>query len=267
MHSPSNQSTALRGGGGMNKPQQQQQQRDIEDNTTSTQSSSSTASKRKDHRRWARRTVDWMQSIPVSPTLQQKLARLTSQHENNHNKQHLPITTNNEKKTKKKTETLYWITGLDKVVFENQSVAEAVKVAGYKPLPYLCYMLSGMVCDVFMLLFDFVLHFGLHWQDATVCWLIGFAVSIIPRHTALKIMCFGNYVGGYYASLGRMYFGMSFTIALSTVFNYIMTKWMGVAHYVAWLATLIWTGVVNYFILKKLWTFGVDERKISQSNK
>jgi len=29
-----------------------------------------------------------------------------------------------------------------------------------------------------------------------------------------------------------------------------------VPHYVAWVLTLLWTGVVNYFILKRLWSFG-----------
>jgi hypothetical protein len=35
-----------------------------------------------------------------------------------------------------------------------------------------------------------------------------------------------------------------------------MTKYLTLPHIVAWIITLLWTGIVNYFILKKLWTFG-----------
>ena len=37
-----------------------------------------------------------------------------------------------------------------------------------------------------------------------------------------------------------------------------------ISHYVAWIITLLWTGVVNYFILKKLWTFG-GKNKVGSS--
>merc|ERR1719416_218964 len=64
------------------------------------------------------------------------------------------------------------------------------------------------------------------------------------------------YVGGYHNSLIRMYGGYSISIILSTIANFIMTEWYAVPHYVAWIFTLLWTGVVNYFMLKKLWSFG-----------
>lgn len=53
-----------------------------------------------------------------------------------------------------------------------------------------------------------------------------------------------------------MYIGYSIIISLSTLFNVIMTKFAGLPHYVAWIVTLLWTGIVNYFILKKIWSFG-----------
>lgn len=52
-----------------------------------------------------------------------------------------------------------------------------------------------------------------------------------------------------------MYIGYSFSIVLSTAFNVVMAG-MGMPHYVAFGFTLLWTGVVNYFILKRLWSFG-----------
>eukprot|EP00566_Odontella_aurita_P024084 CAMPEP_0113585550 /NCGR_PEP_ID=MMETSP0015_2-20120614/33764_1 /TAXON_ID=2838 /ORGANISM="Odontella" /LENGTH=108 /DNA_ID=CAMNT_0000490809 /DNA_START=287 /DNA_END=613 /DNA_ORIENTATION=+ /assembly_acc=CAM_ASM_000160 len=53
-----------------------------------------------------------------------------------------------------------------------------------------------------------------------------------------------------------MYGGYSVIIVLSTTFNFVATSAAGLAHYVAWVVTLLWTGVANYFILKKLWSFG-----------
>ena len=53
-----------------------------------------------------------------------------------------------------------------------------------------------------------------------------------------------------------MYAGYSIIIVISTIFNFLMTRKLQLPHYVAWVITLLWTGIVNYFILKKLWTFG-----------
>jgi putative flippase GtrA len=53
-----------------------------------------------------------------------------------------------------------------------------------------------------------------------------------------------------------MYAGYSIIIVISTIFNIVMTRKLELQHYVAWVITLLWTGIVNYFILKKLWTFG-----------
>ena len=53
-----------------------------------------------------------------------------------------------------------------------------------------------------------------------------------------------------------MYTGYSIIIVISTIFNILMTKVALIDRYVAWVITLLWTGIVNYFILKKLWSFG-----------
>lgn len=53
-----------------------------------------------------------------------------------------------------------------------------------------------------------------------------------------------------------MYGGYSVIMVISTVFNMVMTKSLHFTHYVAWIATLLWTGIVNYFILKHIWSFG-----------
>jgi len=105
------------------------------------------------------------------------------------------------------------------------------------------------MCDLVQLFIDITIHITVGVEDPSVCWVLGFGLSIIARHTSHRYFVFGMYVGGYYHSLCRMYGGYSF--------NIVMTKSYHVPHYVAWVFTLLWTGVVNYFILKKLWSFGV----------
>jgi hypothetical protein len=100
------------------------------------------------------------------------------------------------------------------------------------------------------------LHVTWGIEDASLCWALGFGMSIIFRHTSHRYLVFGDYVGGYAKSLLRMYGGYSIIIVISTMFNIIMTKLAKMNHYAAWIITLLWTGIVNYFILKKIWSFG-----------
>jgi hypothetical protein len=103
---------------------------------------------------------------------------------------------------------------------------------------------------------DVLLHFTFHIEDASTCWAISFSLSVYFRHISHRWLVFGDYVGGYKSSLIRMYGGYSVIIVLSTVFNILMTKMTSISHYAAWILTLLWTGIANYFILKKLWSFG-----------
>ena len=153
------------------------------------------------------------------------------------------------------------INGLDRVLFGRQAAAEVVTILGVHPPRYLCYMVSGFVCDLIQFVVDVFLHLVLKLEDASLCWALGFGISVSFRHTSHRYLVFGDYVGGYWASLGRMYAGYSIIIVLSTIFNIVMTKKAQLPHYVAWVITLLWTGIVNYFILKKLWTFGGKEKK------
>jgi hypothetical protein len=154
------------------------------------------------------------------------------------------------------TEGVPLIAGLDRVLFGTQSAAEAIQIAGLQPPRYLWYMISGAMCDVIQFLMDVLLHFTFGIEDASTCWAISFSLSVYFRHISHRWLVFGDYVGGYKSSLLRMYGGYSVIIVLSTVFNILMTKMASVSHYVAWILTLLWTGIANYFILKKLWSFG-----------
>mmetsp|Transcript_7865 Transcript_7865/g.18186 ORF Transcript_7865/g.18186 Transcript_7865/m.18186 type:complete len:249 (+) Transcript_7865:204-950(+) len=149
------------------------------------------------------------------------------------------------------------IEGLDRVVFGTVSAAEAVSICGgIRPPQYLWYMLSGAICDIVQFVLDCALHFGFGIEDATTCWTLSYTICITCRHTTHRYLVFGNYVGGYCNSLLRMYGGYSVIIVLSALFNYLMSNVARISHYVAYLLTLIWTGVVSFFLLKKLWSFG-----------
>ena len=153
-------------------------------------------------------------------------------------------------------DSVYWIEGLDRVVFGTSSAAEVVRLAGVQPPRYLWYMVSGAMCDVIQLCMDIMLHTTQMIEDASACWAVTFFLSVLFRHSFHRYLVFGDYVGGYKASLMRMYGGYSITIVLSTLFNILMTRVATFSHYVAWILTLLWTGIANYFILKKLWSFG-----------
>ena len=152
---------------------------------------------------------------------------------------------------------LFCIRGLDRVVFGTTAAADCVYVVGIQPPRYLWYMVSGAICDVFQLLVDVTLHNTLFPNNLAACWMTSFVVSIAARHSSHRYLVFGDYVPTYWQSLGRMYTGYSISIVLSTMFNYLITAGVArVSHYVAYAATLAWTGLANYFILKRLWKMG-----------
>ena len=157
------------------------------------------------------------------------------------------------------------ISGLDRVLFGTQPAAEVMTILGFHPPRYLCYMLSGAICDVLQFFVDVFVHLVLLLEDASICWALGFGISVVFRHTTHRYLVFGDYVGGYWASLRRMYAGYSVIIVLSTIFNFVMTRYAKLPHYVAWIITLLWTGIVNYFILKKLWSFGGKPKREDSS--
>jgi hypothetical protein len=177
--------------------------------------------------------VDWLQKQPV-PLL----------------RQHSRVYSSNP------DEAVFLITGLDRVVYGTVAAADSILIAGAKPPRYLWYMLSGACCDVIQFAIDVILHVIFDIQDASMCWALGFGFSIVFRHSFHRYLVFGDYVGGYWASLGRMYAAYSVILVLSTAFNMFMTKVVETSHYTTWILTLLWTGIANYFILKKIWSFG-----------
>mmetsp|Transcript_16068 Transcript_16068/g.40278 ORF Transcript_16068/g.40278 Transcript_16068/m.40278 type:complete len:234 (-) Transcript_16068:405-1106(-) len=162
-------------------------------------------------------------------------------------------------KRRRSGERVVWVSGLNKVLYGTQPAAEVVRVAGIRPPRYLCYMVSGSGCDII----QFVLYVLAYkqFEDASLAWALSFGGSIVFRHTTHRYLVFGDYVGGYWASLRRMYAGYSIIIVLSTIFSYVVTKFFDLPHFVVFILTLLWTGIVNYFILKKLWSFDGTGKK------
>ena len=155
------------------------------------------------------------------------------------------------------------VTGLDRVWLVSpggarptESCATAVQIAGIKPPAYLWYQISGGVCDVL----QFALFYGLKYAgltNASAIWCLGFCLSIPCRHTSHRYLVFGDYVGGYWRSLARLYGGYSVTIVLSTGFNMLMDHLVvGADMLLLWLITMVFSGVANYFVLKRFWSFG-----------
>jgi putative flippase GtrA len=201
-------------------------------------------------------------TVPVTNNLNTYSSKVTRQRKlvDWIQKQRLPkrrssSNTNNTSNTAQQEGVLV-ITGLDRVLYGNQSAAEAIQIAGVQPPRYLWYMLSGSGCDVIQFSMDLLLYYALNIQDASTCWAISFSLSVYFRHISHRWLVFGDYVGGYKASLIRMYGGYSVIIVLSTVFNILVSRMTSIPHYTAWILTLLWTGIANYFILKKLWSFG-----------
>lgn len=142
---------------------------------------------------------------------------------------------------------IYWISGLEHVFLEipGDSCADSVRIMGYKPPRYIWYMISGCICDVIQFLITYVLlHLMLSIHDASLCWMIGFTISIVFRHTMHRYFVFGNYVGGYYNSLYRMYGGYSIIIVLSTIFNKIVSTIFSFSFTIIFVLTILWTGKI-----------------------
>lgn len=160
---------------------------------------------------------------------------------------------------------VYWITGLEYVFLQvpGESCADCVKIVGIKPPRYLWYMISGFLNDIL----QFIVSIGLYntrGLDPSACWFLGFTLSIPCRHVLHRYLVFGNYIGGYYHSLGRMYCAYSIIIVLSTIFNKVINTYIQffqskeVNFIFIFILTLLWTGIVNYFILKKIWTMKMN---------
>jgi putative flippase GtrA len=127
---------------------------------------------------------------------------------------------------------------------------------GFEKVPqYLWFMLSGALCDVVQALIDYCIYllYTMEWERATVCWTASYTLSIIVRHSSHRLLVFGDYEGSYCMSLARTYLTYSSSIMISMITNHLLVAFLELTHQQAWIITMIWTGVYNYFMLRASW--------------
>ena len=90
--------------------------------------------------------------------------------------------------------------------------------------------------------------------NTTIGWFIGSILSIPFRHILHRYIVFGDYIGGYYKSLVRMYIVFSVVSILSTAFHGIVSTIFPSLHYtIVFIITINATGISNFVLLKKVW--------------
>ena len=129
------------------------------------------------------------------------------------------------------------------------------RLFGYRIPQYFWFLISGAFCDIIQALLDYLVSilYLSDWERPTVCWTIGYTLSIIVRHTSHRLLVFGDYEGSYCYSLGRTYLTYSVSIILSMISNHYFISLFHLSHRDAWIITMLWTGILNYFLLKASW--------------
>ena len=163
---------------------------------------------------------------------------------------------------------------------------ERITVFGRKIPHYFWFMLSGALCDVAQAFIDYFVYllYAFEWERATVwyftaswipssymtysgSWAVSYTLSIVIRHSShrfigtkcgckrISSLCvvFGEYEGTYCSSLMMTYFSYSSSIVLSILTNHILVEIFHMSHQHAWIITMLWTGIYNYFMLKMNW--------------
>lgn len=97
-----------------------------------------------------------------------------------------------------------------------------------------------------------------------MCWAVSYILSIVLRHSSHRLIVFGEFEGTYFYSLSKTFGAYAASIIISITTNHILTSYFEVAHRDAWLLTMLWTGLFNYFMLKKSWK--PKAKEMSQKN-
>lgn len=139
---------------------------------------------------------------------------------------------------------------------------------GYKVPQYFFFLISGALCDVVQWFIDYGIYvtYPFEWEKSTVCWTVSYTASIAVRHYSHTLLVFGQYEGTYCTSLLRTYLTYSTSIVMSMVSNHFIVAFLNLEHVYAWLITMIWTGILNYFLLKASWKKKVATPVSASSN-
>jgi putative flippase GtrA len=132
---------------------------------------------------------------------------------------------------------------------------EKWKCFGYKVPHYCWFVLSGGMCDIVQAFIDYGIYllYVFEWERATVCWTLSYTISIIIRHFSHRLLVFGEFEGTYCSSLTRTYMTYSSSIVISMLTNHLIVSFLNYSHRTAWIITMLWTGIYNYFMLKASW--------------
>ena len=130
-----------------------------------------------------------------------------------------------------------------------------LRVFGHKVPLYPLFMVSGALCDVFQALIDYFIStiYTFEFAKTTVCWTLSYTLSIILRHSSHRLLVFGDYEGTYCMSLTRTYMAYSTAIVISMFANHQLVAFFGLPHREAWILTMLFTGIYNFFVLKASW--------------
>ena len=137
---------------------------------------------------------------------------------------------------------------------------ERAHIFGYRVPQYFWFVLSGALCDIVQAVIDYAISliYTSNFERATVCWTLSYIISIWVRHFSHRILVFGEYEGTYCASLSKTYLTYSSSIVISMVTNWVIVNQMEFSHRQAWVFTMLWTGLWNYFLLKSTWNTKVQ---------
>ena len=132
---------------------------------------------------------------------------------------------------------------------------QKITICGFRIHQYFWFMLSGAIGDVIQACLDFLVYtiYTMEWERATVCWTVSYVCSIVFRHTIHRYIVFGEAEGTYCNSLGRTYMAYASSIVLSMLSNHFISDILRFSHREAWVITMLWTGIMNYFILRATW--------------
>jgi hypothetical protein len=143
---------------------------------------------------------------------------------------------------------------------------EKCKICGYKVPLYFWFVVSGAACDIVQAIIDYLISlvYFLPVEKETVCWTLSYIISIWIRHYSHRIIVFGEFEGTYCASLARTYLAYSSSIIASALTNHALVQYLSLTHKQAWVVTMLWTGILNYFLLKSSWKSKAVEKEIRQ---
>eukprot|EP00957_Ditylum_brightwellii_P083339 6336420-Ditylum_brightwellii.AAC.1 len=80
------------------------------------------------------------------------------------------------------------IDGIESVIHGNIPASESVRICGIRPPRYFFYMVSGTLCDFVQFFIDYFLYKSIGLEDPSMCWALGFGLSIVVRHSSHRYL-------------------------------------------------------------------------------